>query len=117
MGRIVIGFVILAMALLLQLGFVRGWITPALRLVAGLGVGTVLMAFGLRLEPARRRLAQALLGGSIAIFYLVGFAGFQLYELLPFWVALSLMTTTTVLSIVLSERQDSPVLAVIGVSG
>ncbi len=117
LGRIGIGFVVLAMAFLLRLSFDRGWITPPLRLVAGLGAGTVLLAVGLSLEQARRKLAQALLGGAIAIFYLVGFAGFQLYELIPFWVALSLMTTTTVLSIVLSERQDSPLLAVIGVSG
>ena len=102
LGRIGIGFVVLAMALLLKLSFDRGWITPALRLVAGLGAGSVLLFFGLRLEEARKRLAPALLGGSIAIFYLVGFAGLQLYELLPFWVALLVMTATTVLSIVLS---------------
>ena len=40
LGRIGIGFVVLAIALLLQLGFVRGWITPAFRLVVGLGVDT-----------------------------------------------------------------------------
>ena len=117
LGRIGIGFVVLAMALLLKLSFDRGWITPALRLVAGLGAGSVLLFFGLRLEEARKRLAQALLGGSIAIFYLVGFAGLQLYELLPFWVALLVMTATTVLSIVLSVRQDSPLLGVFGVVG
>ena len=117
LGRIGIGFVVLAIALLLQLGFVRGWITPAFRLVVGLGVGTALLVFGLRLEQAKRMLAQALLGGAIAIFYLVAFAGFQLYELLPFWVAFPMMTTTTVLSIGLSVRQNSPLLAIIGVSG
>ena len=117
LSRVGIGFVVLAMAFLMKLAFDRGWITPALRLVVGLGVGGVLLAVGLRLEPARKRLAQAFLGGSVAIFYLVGFAGFQWYALIPLWVALSLMTTTTVLSIVLSERQASPALAVIGISG
>ena len=117
LGAIGIGFVVLAAALLLKLSFDRGWITPELRLVAGFGAGTVLLVLGLRLEQARRRLAQVLLGGSIALFYLVGFAGFQLYGLLPFWVALPLMTGTTVLSFVLSVRQDSPPLAVIGISG
>jgi uncharacterized membrane protein len=109
--------VILAMAFLLKLSFDRGWITPAVRLAGGFATGGVLLVLGLRLERTRRRLAQILLGGSIAIFYLVGFAGFQLYELLPFPVALALMSSTTVLAIVLSEPQDSPLLAVIGVSG
>ena len=80
LGRIGIGFVVLAMALLLRLSFDRGWITPAFRLVAGFGAGSVLLVLGLRLEQARRALAQARLGGSIALFSLVGFAGFPLYE-------------------------------------
>jgi len=112
-----VGFVILALAFLLKLSFDRGWITPSLRLTAGFGTAGVLLYLGLRLGSARRMLEQSLLGGSIALFYLTGFAGFQLYELLPFWVAVSVMTTTTVLSIVLSDRQDSALLAVIGVSG
>ena len=117
LGRVGVGFVILALAFLLKLSFDRGWITPSLRLAAGFGTGGALLYLGLRLGPARQRLEQALLGGSIALFYLSGFAGFQLYELLPFWVALSVMSTTTVLSIVLSERQESALLAVMGVSG
>jgi uncharacterized membrane protein len=117
LGRVGIAFVVLAFAFLLKLSFDRGWITPALRLASGFGAGAALLLIGLRLEPARRRLAQVLLGGAVALFYLVGFAGFQLYGLLPFWVALSLMTTTTVLSIALSDRQDHPLLAVIGVAG
>jgi uncharacterized membrane protein len=84
---------------------------------AGFGAGGLFLFLGWRLGPTRRVLEQALSGGAIALFYLTGFAGFQLYDLLPFWVAFSLMTATTVLSILLSERQDSPILAMIGVAG
>jgi uncharacterized membrane protein len=117
LGRVGVGFVILAFAFLLKLSFDRGWITPALRLGAGFLTGVALIAAGLRLEGQRRRLAQALLGGGVALLYLVGFAGSQLYELLPLWVALSLMSTTTILAIAVSERQESPALSIIGVAG
>ncbi len=117
LGRIGIGFVVLAVAFLLKLGFDRGWITPLFRLILGGGIGAALLVIGLRVEPATRRLGQALLGGSVAVFYLVGWAGFALYDLVPFVIAFSIMTTTTVLAIALAERQDSAFLAVIGVSG
>jgi len=117
LARVGVGFVVLAFAFLLKLSFDRGWITPGLRLLAGSAAAIVLLAVGLKLEPARRRLAQALLGGGIALLYLVGFAGFQLYGLLPAWLALALMSSATMLSIVLADRQDSPALSLIGVLG
>ena len=117
LSRVGVGFVVLAVAFLLKLSFDRGWVTPNVRLAAGFAIALGLLTAGLRLEPTRRRLAQALLGGAVSLFYLVGFAGYQLYALTPLWVALSLMSTTTLLSFVLAERQDSPILAVMGVLG
>jgi len=117
LGRVGVAFVVLAFGFLLKLSFDRGWITPALRLGAGFVAGVALIGAGLRLEAHRKRLAQAMLGGGVALLYLVGFAGSQLYELLPVWAALSLMSTTTVLAIVVSERQDSATLSIIGVAG
>lgn len=117
LGRIGIAFLILAVAFLLKLGSDRGWITPLFRLALGGGIGTALLVVGLRVEPKTRRLGQVLLGGSIAVFYLVGWAGFALYDLIPFVIAFSLMATTTVLAIALAERQDAALLAVVGVSG
>ena len=102
---------------MLKLGFDRGWITPLFRLILGGGIGTALLLVGLRIEPRTGRLGQALLGGSIAVFYLVSWAGFELYDLMSFVLAFSLMTATTVLAIALAERRESAFLAVIGVSG
>lgn len=117
LGRMGIGFVILAVAFLLKLSFDRGWITPPLRLWMGGGIGLTLLVLGLKIEPHARRLSQALMGGSIAVFYLVSWAGFQLYHLIPFPVAFAFMCATTVLALVLAERQDSPFLGVVGISG
>jgi uncharacterized membrane protein len=117
LGRAGILFVVLAFAFLLKLSFDRGWITPALRLVAGTGAGVGLLIAGLRLEAARRRLAQALLAGSIALFYLVTYAGSQFYGYFPPALALAFMSTVTLLAFVLAERQDSPALAVMALVG
>jgi len=117
LSRVGIGFVLLALAFLLKLSFDRGWITPTIRLVLGAGTGATLLVLGLRLEEDRRRLAQVLLGGGVAALYLVGYAGFRLYGLLPFWPALLIMTATTFLSYMLSQRQDVASLAIIGVAG
>jgi len=112
-----IAFVVLALAFLLKLSFDRGWVTPALRLVAGGATGAALLGTGLWLSERRRALSQFLLGGAIAVFYLVGYGGYQLYGLIPYWIALSLMSTTTLLAIVLAEREDSSRLAVLGALG
>lgn len=117
LGRAGIGFVILAFAFLLKLSFDRGWITPALRLGAGGAAGMALLAVGLLLENSRRTLAQALLAGAIGLFYLVTWAGAELYGFFPLWLALSLMSTTTLLAFVLAQRQDSPALGVMAVGG
>jgi len=117
LGIVGIAFVVLAFGFLLKLSFDRGWITPALRLVTGFVTGGALIWLGLRLEAARRVLALSLLGGGVSLLYLSGLAGAQLYGLLPWWLAFSIMATTAVLSMVLSERQVSPALAILGVAG
>lgn len=110
-------FVLLAFAFLLKLSFERGWITPALRLAAGGVSGVLLLGLGLRLEESRRRLAQALMGGGLALFYLVTYAGSQIYGFFPPLLAISFMSTTTLLAFVLAERQDAPGLGVLAVAG
>ena len=117
LGRVGVGFVVLAFAFLFKYALDQGWIGPAARLVVGLVTGAVMLLVGLRLEGSRERYSQYLLGGAIGIFYLVGFAAYQLYELVPFPFAFAFMAATTVLAFVLAERQRLPSLAVVGASG
>jgi uncharacterized membrane protein len=117
LGRLGVGFLILALAFLFKLALDRGWITPPLRLAFGLLLGTGLLVAGLRLEESRRRYSQVLMGGAVGVFYLVGFAGYQLYGLLPYTVAFSYMATVTLLALVLASRQDRATLAAIGAAG
>ena len=117
LGKVGIVFVVLAVGFFLKYSFDQGWITPTLQVILGLLLGTGLLVLGLRLEGSRRQYSQLLLGGAIAVFYVVGFAAFQLYELVPFALAFSYMAANTVLAVVLAERQGNASLATIGLIG
>lgn len=117
LGRFGIGFVLLALALFLKLAFDRGWISPPLRVAAGYVGSIALLAFGLRLERRRPVLGQLLLGGGVAAFYLVTFVGYELYGVLSAWVAIGLMTVGTALAFVYSDRQTTPLLAIVAAVG
>jgi uncharacterized membrane protein len=112
-----VAFVVLAFGFLFKYAFDQGWIGPAMRLGLGFAAATTMLAVGLRLEGTRERYSQYLLGGAIGLYYLVGFAAYQLYALLPFAIAFAFMCAVTVLAFVLAERQRLPSLAVIGASG
>lgn len=117
LGRVGVAFVVLAFGFLFKYAFDQGWIGPGFRLILGLMAGTAMLGVGLRLEGERERYSQYLLGGAIAVYYLVGYASYELYALVPFWLAFSFMSTVTVLAFVLAERQRLPSLAVIGAAG
>lgn len=110
-------FVLLAFAFLFKYAFDQGWIGPAFRLVLGLVASTAMLIIGLRLEGSRERYSLYLLGGAIGVYYLVGFASYELYQLVPFVAAFAFMCGVTVLAFVLAERQRLASLAVIGAGG
>jgi hypothetical protein len=62
-------------------------------------------------------LAESLLGGSIALFYLVSFAGYIHYGLFSHPVSFALATATTALACFLAVRRKSVCMAVIGIVG
>jgi uncharacterized membrane protein len=112
-----VGFVVLALAFLFKLALDRGWITPPLRMIIGLGVGTGMLGAGLMLEDSRRRYSQVLMGGAMGVFYLVGYAAYQWYALLSHTAAFSYMIAITALAFALSVRQNESTLATIGAVG
>jgi len=117
LGRVGVVFVVLAFGFLLKYAFDQGWIGPAFRLTLGFVAATTMLVIGLRLESSRERYSQYLLGGAIAVYYLVGFASYELYSLVPFAIAFAFMCAVTVLSFVLAERQRLASLSVIGAAG
>ena len=86
-------------------------------MLIGVGIGCALLGFGLRTQPTRPHFGRVLMGGGVAAFYISIFAAFQLYQLVPYWLAFGAMVGVTGLAFALSLWQDEMVLAVIGVSG
>ncbi|NBB85118.1 MAG: DUF2339 domain-containing protein [Bacteroidetes bacterium] len=112
-----IGLLLFGVLFLFKYAIDQGWITPLVRVAAGVGIGIGLMVAGGRLKEARPALSQVLLGGGIAALYASIFAAYQLYELLPYALAFAAMVGITGVAFALSVRQDRAVLAVIGTAG
>jgi len=117
LNKIGIGLLLLGVAFLFKYSVDQGWLTPPVRVSFGLGLGLMLLVTGLRLPHGRQPFRQVLLGGSIATWYITGFAAFQLYKLIPYGVAFPFMILVTLLAFGLSVRQNQAVLSVIGAAG
>ncbi len=117
LNKIGIGLLFLALAFLFNYAVEQGWLTPTVRVVIGLAVGTVLLGIGYRIYGRRRHFSQVLLGGGIAAYYLTGFAAFQLYELISSPIAFIFMIFVTLLAFFLSLQQEEAVLSLIGTAG
>jgi uncharacterized membrane protein len=117
LNKIGIGLLLLGVAFLFKYSIDQGWLTPAIRCVVGLLIGGLLLGLGLRLPARRREFSHVLLGGSIATFYITGFAAFQWYNLVSYPLALTFMIAVTVLAFWLAVRRDAVVLALIGALG
>lgn len=120
-GNVVVkvGIVVLffGVAFLLKYTYERIHVPIELRLLAVAAGAIALLVFGWRLRTERPGYALALQGGGVAILYLVIFAAFRLFHLLPGPLAFVLLAAVAVASAVLAIAQDSLTLAAIGVSG
>jgi uncharacterized membrane protein len=117
LNKLGIGLVLFGITFLFLYSIEQGWLTPEVRVGFGAVVGAVLLLAGLRMGSEHRSLAQVLLGGGIGVFYIVGFAAFQLYALLGYHSAFALMVAVTVGAFWLAVREDHPILALIGIKG
>lgn len=117
LNKIGIALLLFGVAFLFKYAVDQGWLTPAVRVGIGLTIGAVLLAVGLRGRRERPAFSQVMFGGSVATFYITGFAAFQLYDLVPHAVALAFMVGVTVLAFVLAVWEEHVVLSLIGVVG
>ena len=117
LNKIGIGLLLFGAAFLFKFSVDQNWITPAVRVGIGFGLGALLVLLGLKVYADRRAFSQVLLGGGIGVFYITGYAAFQLYALVPHPVAFAFMASVTVLGLLFSLYQNGPALALIGTAG
>lgn len=116
LNRLGIGLLLLGVALLFRYSIDMGWITPAVRVGFGTAVGLTLLAAGLRIGE-KRRFGSVLVGGGIAVFYIVGWAAFNLYSLVGYTAAFAGAVAVTGLAFGLALRKDEPALGILGAIG
>jgi uncharacterized membrane protein len=104
-------------AFLLKYTYERIHVPVEMRLTAIAVGGLVLLAIGWRLRLTRPGYALILQGGGVGVLYLVIFAAFRMFHLLPGPLTFVLLVGVAVSSAALSVLQNSLALAVVGVSG
>jgi uncharacterized membrane protein len=93
----------------------RGMMT--LRVAIGAVMGLALAAIGYRLRHSERHFSSVLSGGGIGVWYITGFAAFQIFDLIAALPAFAFMTIVTVLAFMLAVRQNVVALSIIGAVG
>lgn len=117
LGRLGIGLLLFGAIFLFKYSIDQGWITPLVRVLFGIGIGIILLIFGLRLYEKNKMLSRLLIGGGIATYYITIFAAFQLFSLIAHGTAFTFMILITVMAFLLALRQDEHLLSLIGTLG
>jgi uncharacterized membrane protein len=116
-GRVGLGLLFLGLVYLFNYSIEQGWITPLVRVAVGLAIASTLLLLGLRFQSGRRSFSQLLLAGALGVYYVSGFAAFQLYHLVSYGAAFGYMAAVMALGLALARRQDHPSLASLGALG
>ncbi|MDZ4199530.1 MAG: DUF2339 domain-containing protein [Kiritimatiellia bacterium] len=102
----------------LNYSITRGLLGPSARVVLSVLAGTGLIVWGLRLLGRKYHLlGQGFVGGGLAMLYFSIYSAAVMFGLLPVGPAFALMALVTAAACVLAVRQDSLLVAVLGLLG
>ncbi|MDK9718358.1 MAG: DUF2339 domain-containing protein [Trichlorobacter sp.] len=104
-------------AFLVKYAALRGMFPLELRLISAAAGGAALLAIGWQLRTKRAEYALALQGGGIGILYLVSYAAFRLYALIPAVPSFALLVVISGLCATLALLQESRTMALFGIIG
>jgi uncharacterized membrane protein len=117
LNRLGILLVLVSIALLFRYSIDQGWLTPLVRVAFGAATGLVMLAAGFWLDVRRQRFVSVLYGGGMAIFYIVGFAAFYVYELVDYGTATVALCAVTAATFFLAMWKDEQTLALLAALG
>lgn len=116
-NKVGIALLLFGLAFLFKYSIDQGWLTPMIRVLFGAGLGVMLVALSERLFDERRSFSLVLFGGGVTSFFITVFAAYQVFELIPFYVALAFMISITVMSFLVAVKLDEAVPALIACIG
>ena len=108
---------VLGVAFFLRYAFEQQWISPAVRVALGVGVGLALTAGGTLTARRYRFYGLLLAGGGLAVLYLAGYAALNLYGLVSATVAFTYLVLVSIAAGVLADQTRSLPLAALAVGG
>src|SRR5215216_6273157 len=108
---------LVGVSFLLRMGVEQGWLTPAVRVAGGVGIGGALSAFGLLARTSRPAYSQLLVGGGVVAFYLSAFGAWSVWQLVPYEAAFAFCVLTTAFAFAAAVRLSAEWLALLGVTG
>jgi len=115
--RVAVLLLFIGVAFLLRYAAENALLPLAWRLAGTALAGLALTGLGLRLTPKRRGYGLSLQGAGVGISYLVLFAAFRLYGLVPAGLSFGLLAALAAITTVLALRQDALPLAALGFGG
>jgi len=92
-------------------------VSPLTRIVLGYAVGAGLIAFAIKLKAKYENFSAVLVSGAIAIMYLITYAAYDFYALIPQAIAFGLMVVFTSFTVVAAINYNKQVIAHIGLVG
>ncbi|MEM7185932.1 MAG: DUF2339 domain-containing protein [Bacteroidota bacterium] len=92
-------------------------ISPLTRIILGYVAGLGLLGIGLRLRKNYENYSAVLVSGAMAIMYFITFSAFNFYDLIPQWLAFSLMFVFTAFTVIAALSYNRQLIAHIGLVG
>jgi uncharacterized membrane protein len=117
LNKLGIMLVLVGIAVLFRYSILRGWLTPLVRVLFGMATGFALVGAGFWMDVKKQRFVSVLYGGGMAVFYIVGFAAYQLYELMGYAPAFVAMAAVSVITFGLAMWKDEQALALLAALG
>lgn len=107
--------VVLGLAWFVRYAFVQNWIGPAMRIVMGIGFGTILMMAGIYLQKTKEVAGQVLLATGLAFTMVSVYAATSIYDFLTPVLALTIMTVFVAFTAIVAVMQEKQVIAILSV--
>lgn len=116
-NKIGIAITIIGVAVGVKYSIEHQLISPATRIILGYIMGLGLLFFGIRLKQKYENYSAVLVSGAIAVMYLITFAAYEFYSIIPQALAFALMVVFTSFAVVAATQYNKQVIAHIGLVG